>query len=105
MSLKSKLVELAKSVPAEALQFKTYGKANRNMATTRTINVIEDAIPVPGHDGKVGRAQITFCVNIMDIDTLEKYKSRRQDAANSALDNLSDEEKRVVAERLLAELA
>jgi hypothetical protein len=90
MPLKQRLLEIAKTLPVEALTFKEYGKANRKMATTRTINVIDQG-PVPGQPGMVGRYQVTFCVNIMDIAKEEDYKNRVQDTAASALAALDPE--------------
>lgn len=100
MSLRARLLEIAKSIPAEALTFKEYGKVGRKMATTRTINVVENG-PVPGQPGKIGRLHITFCLNIMDIANEADYKARQADTASSALANLSPEERR----ELLAQYA
>jgi DNA-directed RNA polymerase specialized sigma24 family protein len=100
MSLKQALLVIAKSIPEAGLTFKEYGKAGRQMATTRTINVTENG-PVPGKPGMVGRYQITFCLNIMDIAKEADYKARQADTAQSALANLSPEERR----ELLAQYA
>lgn len=103
MSLKAALLAIAKSVPVEALTFKPYGKAGRQMATTRTINVNE-TLPVPGHEGKVARAQVTFCVNFMDIANEQDYKARQADNASAALDNLSVEERKALLAKYADEL-
>jgi hypothetical protein len=103
MSLKAKLLEIAKSIPADALTFKEYGKAGRKMATTRTINVTDNG-PVPGQPGKIGRHQITFCLNIMDIANEADYKERQANNAESALENLSVEERKALLAKYAAEL-
>lgn len=105
MSLEKQLETIARSLPAGVFTFKDYGTKGRKMATTRTVNVNVEQVPVPGQDGKVARAQITFCVNLMDIDTQANYNSRRIVNADNAVDSLSPEQKRALAEKLLAELA
>lgn len=105
MSLQAQLEAIARSIPAAAFTFKDYGTKGRKMATTRTVNVNVEQVPVPGQDGKVARAQITFCVNLMDIDTAANYNNRRISNADNAVDSLPVEEKRKLADKLLAELA
>jgi hypothetical protein len=104
MSLKARLLEIAKSVPAELLEFKEYGKQGRKMATTRTVNVVDQG-PVPGHEGKVGRYQITFCLNIMDIANEADYKARQDNAAVSALDAMTPDQRRELLAKYAAEIA
>lgn len=103
MSLKQALLVIARSVPQDALTFKGYGKAGRQMATTRTINVTENG-PVPGFPGMIGRHQITFCLNIMDIAKEADYKARQSDNASNALENLSPEERRELLAKYADEL-
>jgi hypothetical protein len=103
MSLKQALLTVAKSIPADGLTFKEYGKAGRKMATTRTINVVDQG-PVPGQPGMVGRYQVTFCLNIMDIAKEADYKARQADNASTALDNLSAEERRELLAKYAHEL-
>jgi hypothetical protein len=103
MSLKDKLLAIAREVPETALTFKEYGKAGRKMATTRTVNVTENG-PVPGQPGKVGRYQITFCLNIMDIANEADYKARQADTASSALENLTAEERKELLAKYAHEL-
>lgn len=104
MTLKQRLLETVRTLTKEQLEFKGYGKAGRQMATTRTINV-QEVLPVPGQPGKVARAQVTFCVNFMDIATQAQYDERKGEQVDNALDQLDPEQKRALAERLLAEIA
>jgi hypothetical protein len=90
-NLRELLADIAKSVEKEALTFKTYGTKGRQMATTRTINLNVPAVEVPGTDGKVGRMQVTFCVNFLDIAEPTVYAERTAHAAEKAIDVLTPE--------------
>lgn len=103
MTLKARLLEVAGSIVPEQLEFKKYGKGNKDMATTRTIT-FKETLPVPGTD-KVGRCQVTFCVNFLDIASPETYKNRQKDNAEGTLSAMPVEERRAFLERQLAELA
>lgn len=104
MSLEKQLEAIARALPQGVFTFKPYGTKGRQMATTRTVNVNVEQVPVPGHEGKVARAQITFCVNLMDIDTAENYNSRRIVNADNAVDSLSQDGKAALLAKLAAEM-
>ena len=103
MSLNEQLLAVAKGITEGQLTFKPYGKAGRQMATTRTVNVQSQG-PVPGQPGKVGRYQVTFCLNIMDIANEADYKARQNDNAANALEHLSVEERRELLAKYADEL-
>ena len=98
-NLQELLTDIAKSVEAEALEFKTYGTKGRQMATTRTINLNVPAVTVPGTNGKVGRMQVTFCVNFLDIAEPQVYAERTANAAEKALDVLTPELRKELFEK------
>ena len=75
-SIQASIVALASGLPLTAFEerISKNGKGKPYL-TTRTVNV-QQQIPVPGKPGYVGRAMITFCVNVFDIMTAEQAKER-----------------------------
>lgn len=91
MNIKQALTEIAKTIPVDAYEFKPYGKSGKQMATTHSVNVNVNGVPVPGQEGKLAHLQITFCANLMDISDAAKYQATQEKEAKTALDNMSEE--------------
>jgi len=92
-TLKDAIIAAVASISKENLEFKEYGSKKRQMATTRTQNVTILGAPVPGVEGKVGRLQVTFCANFLDIADAATYQERVSDEAESALAALPVEQR------------
>jgi hypothetical protein len=101
MTLREAITDIAANIPVEALEFKSYGKNGRLMATSRTVNVQVPNAAVPGHPDKRARMQVTFCVNFLDIDGAEKYTAKAENRAEQAVESLTPEQRNALLEKYL----
>jgi hypothetical protein len=93
------LINLVSQIGMEDLEFKEYGRKGKKMATTHAISVISPAAKVPGVDGQVGRLQITFCANWLDISDEATYRAKTQANADNVLAALPEDVRNQLLEK------
>lgn len=94
------MVDLARTLVAE--NFETRQKEGKKpYITTGNITIPNLMLPVPGQDGKIGRANITFCVTFTGIKDAAEHAAKAADTADNALAALPEEARNRLLEKYM----